>query len=121
MVAYYVDEDGVYRLPWDYPESSLCDLLHDVIDWTEYDDYWDLQRSSTPLARAKGKGRHVTYFTRTLFERCAQCGIAIPFAHLATVANVALALQDDKQLDEDAARKQVRRHKVEKAERLVPF
>lgn len=111
VVAYYVDEDGVSRLPWDYPESSLCDLLWDVVGWTQMDDYWDLMRSSRPIENAKGANRHITYFVRTLYDRLARQGITIPFAHLATVANVALALPAGAEVDEDAVRKQVRRYK----------
>jgi len=114
VVAYYVDEDGVSRLPWDYPHSSVCDLLFDVVEWTELDDYWDMFRSSKPIEGAKGPRRGVTYFTRTLYEKLKRHGITIPFAHLATVANVALALPIDSQLDEDTARKAVRRYQGKK-------
>lgn len=111
VVAYYVDNSGVSRLPWNYPQSSLCDLLYGVGEWAEMDDYWDMTRSSKPIESAKGTHRNVTYFTRSLYEHLARRGVTIPFAHLATVANVALALPLDAQLDEDAARKQVRRYK----------
>lgn len=111
VVAYYVDGDGVSRMPWNYPQSSLCDLLYGVICWSEEDDFWDIMRSSRPLENAKGPNRHVTYFTRALHERLERGGLVIPFAHLATAANVALDLPADSQLDEDAARKQVRRYK----------
>lgn len=111
VVAYYVDEDGVSRMPWDYPASSLCDLLYGVVDWAEMDDFWDIWRSSKPIESAKGRHRSVTYFTRSLYEHLARHGVTIPFAQLATVANVALELPVDAQLDEDAARKQVRRYK----------
>lgn len=111
VVAYYVDEDGVSRMPWDYPESSLCDLLYDVVGWTELDNYWDIMRSSKPIEATKGSHRNVTYFTRTLYEKLQRHAVTIPFPHLATVANVALALPVDAQLDEDAVRKQVRRYK----------
>ncbi|MES2403167.1 MAG: hypothetical protein V4567_02390 [Pseudomonadota bacterium] len=110
VVAYYVDEDGVSRMPWSYPASSVCDLLLDVVEWTELEDYWDLTRSSKPIESTKGTHRHVTYFTRSLYEHLARYGVTIPFAQLATVANVALTLPVDAQLDEDAARKQVRRY-----------
>lgn len=113
VVAYYVDEDGVSRFPWNYPESSLCDLLHDVLEWTYYDDGFDWSlglRSSKPLENAKGVNRRITYFVRTLFERLYQKGIEIPFSHLATLANVTLALPANSQADEDAVRKQVRRY-----------
>lgn len=121
VVAYWVDEDGVSRLPWDYPESSLCDLLHDVLEWTELDDYWDLMRSSKPIESTKGAHRNVIYFTRTLYGHIARSGVTIPFVHLATVANVALALPMNAQLDEEAARKQVRRYKERKDERPLAF
>jgi len=112
VVAYFVDQDGVSRLPWTYPESSLLDLLGDVLDWTCMDEGWhaNFLQPSWPLANAKGKNVHVTYFTCVLYDRLRRCGLTIPFAHLATTANVALGLDADEQIDEDAARKQVRRH-----------
>lgn len=111
VVAYYVDEDGVSRLPWHYPESTLCDLLWDVIGWTTIDDYWDLLRSSKAIERAKGENRHAAYFVRNLYDKLSREGFAIPFAKLATVANVALGLAEHVQADEDSVRKQVRRYK----------
>lgn len=115
VVAYQVDEDGVSKLPWNYPESELLDLLWEVIEWTHEDDGWDWGfglSSSKPLERAKGSTVKVVYFTCTLYGTLARQGMKIPFSHLATTANVALNLPASDQLDEDAARKQVRRHEA---------
>jgi hypothetical protein len=113
VVAYYVDEDGVSRMPWHYPESELLDVLHEVIAWTASEDYWDWGiKSSKPLAYAREPNRRIVFFTCTLFEDLARHGIAIPFPQLATVTNVALQLRVEDQVDEEVVRKQVRRHQL---------
>ena len=55
------------------------------------------------------------FFTCTLFEQLAGKGITIPFAHLATIANTAMELAVDDQVDEETVRKQVRRYQARKA------
>lgn len=113
VVAYYVDEDGVYPLPWHYPESELLDLLSDVIDWTRWEDGWDWNlglSSSRPLAVAKESSARTIYFSCTLYENLSRHGLQVPFSQLATVANVALCIAPDDLLDEETVRKQVRRY-----------
>jgi len=113
VVAYYVDEDGVHPLPWNYPESELLDLLWEVIEWTHEDDGWDWNfglSSSKPLANVKQPSAKMVYFVCTMYETLEYHGMAIPFPQLATLANVALNLSDAEQVDEDVVRKQVRRH-----------
>jgi len=115
VVAYHVDEDGVSRLPWHYPESELLDLLWEVIEWTHEDDGWGWGlglSSSKPLEHAKGSSSKVVYFTCTLYGLLARQGMKIPFAHLASAANVALELPAADEVDEETVRKQVRRHEA---------
>ena len=110
-VTFWLSPDGVSVLPHHYPESSLCGLLRTVIDWTHQDDGWDWSsRSSKPMDRTKGRGAMATYFARVLYCSMRDRGIAVPFNHLATIANVALALPQPEELDEDSARKKVRRY-----------
>lgn len=126
IVSYFVDGDGVYPMPWHFPESALSSLLADLVDWTYSDDGFDWgMKSSKPLERAKGKGAKVSYFTRSMFESLERKGIEIPFCHLATIANVALNLPASESVDEDAVRKQVRRYQAdlrkEEASKDCPF
>jgi hypothetical protein len=110
VVAYYVDEDSVSRLPWDYPECVLSDLLQKVIEWTHWDDRWTYSLTAKgPLDYAKPASARATFFCCTVHRKFASFGQRITFPLLATLANVALQLPSDAQLDEEAVRKQVRR------------
>ena len=124
IVGFFVDSDGVYGMPWHFPQSGLSSLLFDLVEWTHWDDGWDWGiRSSKPLERTKGKGVKVAYFTRSLFESLRRRGVTIPFTHLATLANVALNLSASEEVDEDSVRKQVRRYQSAKSreEREIPW
>lgn len=114
VVAFWIDEDGLYQMPWDYPDSHLIEQLHSLISWTLEDDFFDrsFMRSSKPIGHSRSRGTKSIYFTCTLYEELERHGAAIPFSLLATVANVALGLEDDEMLDEDSVRKQVRRYQA---------
>lgn len=110
VVAYLVRPDGVFRLPYDYPDSHLTDLLWELINWTHWDDCWDGSlRSSAPLSQPSRADARSAYYTRTLYSALQRRGIEIPFRVLATVANVVLQLPPGAELDEDTVRKQIRR------------
>jgi hypothetical protein len=111
VVAYYVDEDAVYSLGWDYPASHGVIHLRDLVEWTYWDDCWDgsFLKSSAPIAQANSASSKIVYFTCTLHSQLRRWGMTIPFPVLATLANVALKLPVASQVDEEAVRKQVRR------------
>lgn len=114
VVAFWVDEDGLYQMPWDYPDCHLTEQLRSLIAWTQDDDYFDrsIMRSSKPISHSRSRGTKAIYFTCTLYEDLERRGASIPFSLLATVANVALRLDVDEMLDEDTVRKQVRRYQA---------
>jgi hypothetical protein len=110
-VAYGATDEGLYELPWDYPHSHLIEILHEVCAWTREDDNWGRGgHVSSSTIRQTGPNARVIRFNCKLYEQFAIFGIEIPFPILATLANVALDLPPDRQMDEDAVRKQVRRH-----------
>lgn len=112
VVAFEGDASGAARvLDWNYPASALTEILCNVYEWTYWDDQWDdgIFSSSAPIVQAGTKRSRINYFTCMLFRSFERHGVSIPFPVLATVANVALNLPPDAQLDEDTARKQVRR------------
>jgi hypothetical protein len=114
VVAYWVSEDGVSKLPWNYPECHLRLHLHDLVDWTYKDDYFgrNFLASSAAIGNANTANARTIYFTRTLFESSLRNGIEIPFPILASITNVALQLEAERQVDEETVRKQVRRHQA---------
>jgi hypothetical protein len=119
VVAYLVDEDGVYDAPWDYPDCYLADQLSDLITWTFNSDYFDRgMRSCAPIAHANAGNTRIIYFNCSLYERVRRSGGTIPFPVLATVANVALRLPPENCVDEDTVRKQVRRYEERRANRM---
>ncbi len=117
VVAFRVMRDGVYQYHWTYPESELTATLAYLEEWTYWDDQWDgsFFSSSAPIAQANSDSVKAVYFNCMLFEWFERRGIEIPFSILATIANVALDIEPDKQLDEDAVRKQVRRYQSRRA------
>ena len=115
IFAVRVDREGVWSVPYDYPDNTLSNMLHDLIGWTYYDDCWgrDLFKSSQPVKSQRGWRSEVHFFNCTLWEKLASHGVHIPMAHLATIANVVFELDVAKQLDESGVRKQVDRYKSE--------
>lgn len=119
VVAYLVDPHGKYRFDHDYPESALCSTLHAVLDWTYWDDQWDgsIFGSSAPIVQQNSASTPIIYFTCMLHDWFLRYGVEIPFPLLATLTNVALELNVDKQVDEEVVRKQVRRHQKRRSGR----
>lgn len=110
-VAYKATDDGLYEMPFDYPDSHLIEILYEICAWTREDDYWDRAGMiSSKSIRQTGLNARVIHFNCTLYEALLRVGIKVPFPVLATVANVALDLTEDQQIDEDTARKQVDRY-----------
>lgn len=112
VIAFEGDASGAAReLDWHYPASALTATLAEVYEWTFWDDQWDdrIFSSSAPIVQAGTDRARTNYFTCMLYRSFERHGVAIPFSLLATVANVALRLPAEAQLDEDTARKQVRR------------
>jgi hypothetical protein len=115
VIAFEGDASGAARmLDWNYPASALTAILSEVYEWTLWDDQWDggIFSSSAPIVQAGTERARTNYFTCMLYRWFERHGVAIPFPLLATAANVALRLPPETQLDEDAARKQVRRFQV---------
>lgn len=114
IVAFAVTPDGEYEMPYDYPRSSLTETLAELHEWTHWEDQWDgnFLASSAPIAQANSSSTRVIYFTCSLHDWIKRQGAEIPFPILATVANVALNLGADEQIDEEAVRKQVRRYQA---------
>lgn len=116
-VGYWVDEDGVRKLSYLYPSSEFMQTLSDVRAWTHWDDYWDGGiRSSRPIRQSGAANSRTVYFTCSLYEYEKRWDRVLPFPILATVANVALELGAEDQLDEEAVRKQVRRYEARSAQ-----
>lgn len=116
VVAYQVTPEGRYRHHYDFPDNVLCETLRNVYEWTRWDDNWDGGMStSAPIAQSNSESTPIIYFCCTLHDWFHRYGVAIPFGVLATVANVALDLPADRQIDEDNARKQVRRFQQRRA------
>lgn len=102
---------GVYKKPRDYPDCDLTTILERAEQWT------DSQDTNTPIRQMSPRAR-IIYFICTLYERHLHnsVGLSLPPKILATTANVALQLPDAESVDEDAARKQIRRHMKKRAE-----
>jgi len=117
IVAFNVGINGVYRMHYDYPGSNLTETLAELYEWTFWDDQWDgrIFSSSTPIVQTNSDSARVVYFTCSLYDWFTQYGVEMPFPILATVANVALDLGADEQVDEEAVRKQVRRYQARRA------
>ncbi len=117
VVAFQVTPDGVFEHHYDFPENMLTETLHSVLSWTRWDDSWDgsIWGTSAPIAQENSESTQAIYFNCTLFDFFQKSGAEIPFPILATVANVALDIAPNKQLDEDAVRKQVRRYQARRA------
>lgn len=116
-VAYQVTPGGVYRHHYDYPASHLARTLNDVVEWTYWEDNWDGRwyGSSAPIAQANSASTPIVYFCCTVHQWFKGHGVEIPFPELASLANVALDLPPARQVDEDTARKQVRRFQARRA------
>ena len=116
-VAFRIHSEGLFQYHWTYPQSELREILAYLLEWTYWDDQWDgsFFTSSAPIVQANSEGSRAVYFNCTLFDWFQKHGIEMPFPILATVANVALDLSVDKQLDEDTVRKQVRRYQARRA------
>lgn len=119
VVAFLVTPEGKFRLHYSYPESALCNTLTDVVSWTHWDDAWDgsVLGTSAPLAQPNSEGARTIYFTCVMHHWFKRSGAEIPFKHLASLAEVALDLTPEEQVDEDTVRKQVRRYEARKTER----
>lgn len=117
VVAYQVTPEGKYRHHYDFPDNMLCETLFNAYEWTYWDDNWDggIWSTSAPIVQANSDSTPIIYFCCTLHEWFRDKGVQVPFGILATVANVALDLPADKQIDEDVARKQVRRFQQRRA------
>jgi hypothetical protein len=117
IVAFRVTDEAVYRQHYRYPENRLTSLLSGVLEWTHWPDEWDgnFLKSSAPIVQAKSDSANCVFFTCSLYDYFQQAGESLPFNLLATVANVALNLPADRLLDEDSARKQVRRYQARRA------
>jgi hypothetical protein len=109
--TFWVDREGIRRTHYFYPWSAITDLLGEVVNWTYQDDYVSPGGtiSSAPIQHARSASTNIIFFNCTLYQSLDQNAAAMPFSVLATIANVALQLPADECVDEDAARKQVRR------------
>lgn len=112
VVAFTVTPDGAYEMRYDYPNSNLTNTLWELYEWTHWDDQWDgaIFTSSAPIVQVNAESARIVYFTCSLYDWFSKYKMEMPFPVLATVANVALALGANEQVDEDAVRKQVRRY-----------
>lgn len=127
VVAFQVTPEGRFRHHYDFPENVLTNTLFEVVAWTYWDDGWDggIWSTSAPIVQANSESTPAIYFCCTVHGWFHEYGVDMPFRVLATVASVALDLPANKQLDEDAVRKQVRRYQVrvakQRAERPDAF
>jgi hypothetical protein len=105
---------------YDYPECALVEMLVDLIAWTHWDDQWDGNplTSSASIVQANRRSAKTIFFTCTMFGKFNRDRIPVPFSLLATLANVALELPEQAQVDEDSVRKQVRRFQAKQAKRV---
>ena len=113
LVAYWVDKDGICRMPWNYPECALTSFLMDLMGWTYQDDYWGGMRSSKMLSHTTGRNARIMYFVRSIYDSVSQDGGIIPPPVIANMAEVALELPEA--LSEDTVRKQIQRYQAKKA------
>lgn len=117
VLAFEAQDGEIYQLPWYYPDGYLIEFLHFVNEWTYWDDCWtDMLRSSKPIAQARTANAKVIYFTRTVYSNLKRYGLTVPFNLLADLTNVALDLPEDQEINEDTARKQVRRYEQKQSE-----
>jgi len=117
VVAYLVTTEARYQFHYNFPDNALMGTLFNVIEWTHWDDQWDdnIFSSSAPIVQANAESARGVYFTCTVHDWFAWHGADMPFTILATLANVALDLDADSQMDEEAVRKQVRRYQARKS------
>lgn len=96
----------------DFPTTTFLEAIHELLEWTSWEDKWDGGEfsSSAPIVQANASGVQVNYFSCKVYEWFATCGERIPFPILATLANVALQLGGEQQVDEETVRKQVNRY-----------
>jgi hypothetical protein len=113
VFAFHVDGSTVRSAGSGYPETHLVEQLRHVVSWASAPDGWGRkgEKSSEAITRSRTAGSRVSYFTRTLYDSLSRCGYSIPFAILATLANVALELGADESVDEDTVGKQVGRYR----------
>lgn len=116
-VAFQVTPDGKFEHHYDFPDSALTQTLMNVVDWTHWDDCWGngVFDTSEPIVQTNSESTPVVYFCCTLHDWFHGYGVEIPFRVLATAANVSLDLPADREIDEEAARKQVRRFQQRRA------
>jgi hypothetical protein len=84
VVAYWVNQDGVYKLPWDYPGCNMTRNLSDLVEWTYSDDYFgrDPTISSEPVGQGRTSGARVIFFNCTLYDTLRSSGTKVPFSIL---------------------------------------
>lgn len=118
VVAFQVTREGNFKHHFTYPDNALTETLAKVMEWTYWNDNWDRSfwGTSAPILQSRSDRTPIIYFCCTLHRWFEKNGVKIPFPILATVANVALNLRADELVDEDAARKQVRRYQERQAE-----
>jgi len=119
VVAFRVTSYGKYKLSYDYPNCALVESLHELEEWTYWDDQWDgrFYGSSAPIVQTNSRSTPIVYFTCSVHGQFSEYGIELPFPILATLTNVALGLSADDEVDEDTVRRQVRRHQERMAEK----
>lgn len=115
LVAYWVDKDDIYSMPWDYTECNLTSFLMDLMRWTYQDDRWGRggMRSSKMLSHTTGGSARIMYFVRSIYDSVSQDGGTIPPPVIANMAEVALELPEA--LSEDTVHKQIQRYQAQKA------
>lgn len=129
VIAFAVKTDQnekikIYSLPPEYPDISLIEILRSLVQWTYQTDRWGPARtSSAPLTQAHHDNARVVFFTRTVYAELKQCSpaIEIPMRMLAILANVALDLPPDQEVDADTVKKQVQRYDKNKQQSYLDF
>lgn len=110
MVCYLFNAGEMSRAPGDFPECAVMEILDNITEWTRQDDHWDRGNMTTSMGiHQQSRRGQIARFYSLLYWEHRRYGISFPPAHLATLTNVVLQLDDDEMLDEDAVRKQVTR------------